>query len=80
MHEIIDFCLALQPVPGLSAAFKILSHIWETSQSIQNSKMRMKTLSVCVAELLIALHHAVKSGQVAMESLQERVDSLNRCR
>jgi hypothetical protein len=78
MSEIVDLCLALQPVPGLSAAFKVLNHIWETSQNIQSSKERMKTLASCIAELLIALQDALKSGQVTASSIQERIGSLER--
>jgi hypothetical protein len=78
MSEIVDFCLSLQPIPGLSAVFKIFSYIWTSSQNVQSSKERLKTLAICVAELLVALHRALESGQVKLGNLRERIDSLER--
>jgi hypothetical protein len=46
--------------------------------NVQFSKERMKTLATCIAELLIALQEALKSRQVSLRRLQDRIDSLER--
>jgi hypothetical protein len=58
--DVISACLALAPVPYLSAAFTTFQFIWDSVQRVQASKEQLRCLAFSVAQLLHTLDGEIR--------------------
>lgn len=76
--DIINICLNIAPVPGLSASFTILKFIASTVQQVQASKLQLVALATSTAQLLDTLNAEYTSGRLSPNKSGEALDNLER--
>ena len=74
--DVIQHCLALAPVPGLSAAFSVFRYIWTFVQQIQTSKQQLLCLASMIAQLLQTLDHQYRSGRFSEARMSVQLKDL----
>jgi hypothetical protein len=74
--DIIEHCLALTPVPGLSAAFSVFRFIWLTIDKVQVCKQQLIALVHSTAHLLQTLDAQFQGGQLSESKASAPLASL----
>lgn len=76
--DIINHCLSLVPVPGLSAVFSILRIMVSTVQEAQVSRQQLIALAASTAQLMKTLNAEYTSGRLSTNGSVEALKNLER--
>ena len=70
--DAISICLDLTPIPFLKTAWSLFSTIWGVIQTYKESKVRLETLSYCIAQLICAIDGHARSHKLVHSRVQIR--------
>ncbi|KAJ7349820.1 hypothetical protein DFH08DRAFT_125312 [Mycena albidolilacea] len=77
LQTVLDVILGITPVPGLSAAFNILSHIVSAIEQARKSKQRLAVLAQSAAQLLQTLNTEFRAARLVQSACGKPLKDLH---
>jgi citrate lyase beta subunit len=76
--DIVNACLSVVPVPGLSAIFEVFRALWSAIEAIEWSEQQLEALAFSIAQLLRTLNGGIQEGRIDLAYLSPEIANLEK--